>query len=129
MSKEGKFGTVITCMDGRVQEPVAKWLKERMGLNFVDTITEPGIDKLMAEGSPEQRASVKAKVLISTNAHGSRVIAVVGHADCAGNPVAKEKHLEHVRQAVATVQSWGLKISIFGLWVGEQWTVEQVCEV
>ncbi len=128
MSKEGTFGTVITCMDGRVQEPVAKWLKERLGLNFVDTITEPGVDRLMAEGSREQRDGVRAKVLISTNAHGSRVVAVVGHADCAGNPVAKEKHLEQVRQAVATVHSWGLQVRILGLWVNEQWTVEQVGE-
>jgi len=128
MSKEGTFGTVITCMDGRVQEPVAKWLKERLGLNFVDTITEPGVDRLMAEGSREQRDGVRAKVLISTNAHGSRVVAVVGHADCAGNPVAKERHVEQVLQAVATVHSWGLNVRILGLWVNEQWTVEQVSE-
>ena len=128
MSHEGTFGTVITCMDGRVQEPVAKWLKERLGLDFVDTITEPGVDRLMAEGSREQRDGVRAKVLISTTAHGSRVVAVVGHADCAGNPVAKEKHLEQVRQAVATVHAWGLHVRILGLWVNEQWTVEQVGE-
>jgi carbonic anhydrase len=129
MSKEGTFGTVITCMDGRVQEPVAQWLKQRLNLNFVDTITEPGVDKLMAEGSHEQQEGVRAKVLISTNAHGSRVVAVVGHADCAGNPVSKEKHLEQIRQAVATVQSWGLNISVLGLWITEPWTVEHVREV
>ncbi len=25
---QGTFGTAINCMDGRVQEPVARWLKE-----------------------------------------------------------------------------------------------------
>ena len=46
-----KFGTAINCMDGRVQEPVAKFLKEIYGIDFVDTITEPGPVKILSENS------------------------------------------------------------------------------
>jgi Putative carbonic anhydrase len=35
---EGKFGTAINCMDGRVQEPVINWMKVRYGLDYVDMI-------------------------------------------------------------------------------------------
>ena len=42
---EGKFATSVSCMDGRIQIPLNKWIKENYSADFVDTITEPGVDK------------------------------------------------------------------------------------
>jgi len=61
------------------------------------------------------------------SAHGSTTIAIVGHDDCAGNPVSKEMHLEQIKQCVQIVSSWGLS-RILGLWVNERWEVEVVCD-
>ena len=36
---EGKFVTSITCMDGRIQTPIIKWIKENYDVDYVDTIT------------------------------------------------------------------------------------------
>lgn len=47
-----KFGTAINCIDGRVQLPVIKWLKENYYLDFVDMITEPGPDKVLSWNLP-----------------------------------------------------------------------------
>jgi hypothetical protein len=127
MSSHGKFGTAINCMDGRVQLPVIQWLKDQYHLDYVDMITEPGADKIMAEAAPASIESVRAKVLISVNAHGSRLIAVAGHAECAGNPVSKEDHLEHIQRAVQVVRDWRLpSVAVIGLWVDGQWAIERL---
>jgi len=44
-----KFATAINCMDGRVQTPVIKWLKNEYKVNYIDMITEPGPNKILAE--------------------------------------------------------------------------------
>lgn len=124
----GKFATAINCMDGRVQRPVIHWLGKNTGADYVDMITEPGADKLMADGSLSQREAIRAKVLISVNQHKSGCVAIIGHYDCAGNPVTKEEHLKHIRKAVETVRGWNLPVRILGLWVNEQWEVEPVVE-
>jgi len=125
---EGTFATAINCMDGRCQEPVTNWLKATFGVDFVDAITEPGADKALTEGSSTQVESVRSRVLVSVNGHGSKHVAIVGHHDCAGNPVSKEKHLEMTRQAVQNVIAWKLPVRVVGLWVDENWQVEVVVD-
>ena len=45
---KGKFATSVSCMDGRIQIPLTNWIKKNFSVDYVDTITEPGIDKLVA---------------------------------------------------------------------------------
>ncbi len=125
---EGKFVTAINCIDGRTQQPVSEWMRRQFTADHVDTITEPGADKALSEGPGWQVESIKRRVLISVNSHGSRAIAVVAHHDCAGNPVSKEKHLQMTKQAVKEIASWNLPVHVFGLWVSENWEVEVICE-
>ena len=124
----GRFGTAINCMDGRVQEPVVAWLKERYELDYVDVITEAGPDKALATEAKGLIESIRRKVEISVTKHGSEVIAVVGHHDCAGNPVSKEAHWEHIEKATVVVRSWDYGVSVHGLWVDEDWGVQVVTE-
>ena len=49
MTKE-TFATAINCMDGRTQEPIISWAKKAFEVDYVDAITEPGPDKILAEG-------------------------------------------------------------------------------
>jgi len=121
----GKFGTAINCMDGRVQLPVINWMKGKYALDFVDMITEPGPDKMLTQGSPAQVESIKSRVLISVNAHGSETIVMTGHHDCAGNPVSKEEHIRQVKECVKILQSWKLPVkNIMGVWINDNWTIE-----
>lgn len=125
-----KFVTAINCMDGRTQDPVSSWMKSRYKADFVDAITEPGVDKILSEGTSNLIESIKARVAISTGHHHSRAIGIVGHYDCAGNPVSKEEHIEQLKKSVETVKSFGLPegTEVLGLWVGEDWTVQVVEE-
>jgi len=124
----GTFVTAINCMDGRTQCPVAHYLKGEFKADYVDTITEPGPDGLLATGNSATVESIKKRVLISVNAHHSKVVAVVSHDDCAGNPVSKAEHLDHLAKAIDVVKSWQLPVRILGLWVNEQWVVEVISD-
>ena len=125
---EGKFGTAINCMDGRTQIPVSDWIKEKYNIDYIDTITEPGVDKVMSSADVGKLEQVKSKVLISINKHGSTVIAVAGHHDCAGNPVSKEERISQIKKSVDTIKSWELTAQVVGLWVNENWQIEPVSE-
>ena len=118
---EGKFATSVSCMDGRIQTPIAKWIKENHSVDFVDVITEPGVDKMVAENLDLE--SIKNKVGISINAHKSELIVVSGHYDCAGNPVSDEEHISQIRKGVEVVSSWGLNVKVVGIWVDDSWNV------
>jgi len=121
----GKFGTAINCMDGRAQLPVINWMKSRYALDFVDMITEPGPDKMLTQGNPVQVESIKSRVLISVNAHGSQTVLIIGHHDCAGNPVSKDEHIRQVKECVKVLQSWKLPVkNIVGVWISDNWTLE-----
>ena len=45
-----KFATAINCMDGRTQQSVIEYMKRTFSVDFVDMITEPGPNKILAEG-------------------------------------------------------------------------------
>ena len=127
MSSHGRFATAINCMDGRVQVPANEWIKKKFRVDYVDTITEPGPNKILAENKDSAAIdSIKRRVAISVNKHGSKYIAVLGHHDCAGNPVDKESQLVHIKSAVKAVNSWGFLVETIGLWVDENWQVSEV---
>jgi len=119
---EGKFATSVSCMDGRIQIPLAKWIKENHSIDFVDVITEPGIDRMVAENLDLE--SIKNKVGISINAHKSELIVVSGHYDCAGNPVSDEEHISQIRKGVEVISSWDLNVKVVGIWVDDSWNVK-----
>jgi hypothetical protein len=122
-----KFVTAINCMDGRVQLPVIDWMKKHTTADFVDMITEPGPNKILAENNENGIIqSLKKRVEISVVKHASFQIAIIGHFDCAGNPVDKETQLEQIQAAVQTIQGWGFQIHVIGLWVDDHWTVHKI---
>lgn len=123
---QGTFVTAVNCMDGRVQEPVLDWLKEQYQADYVDMVTEAGPNKVLLEGDHEAVQALKSKIEVSLNAHGSRVIAIAGHYDCAGNPVDKREKWEQTRRSVSHLQDWYPDAEVIGLWVNENWQVESV---
>lgn len=119
------FGTAITCIDGRIQYPVADWLKREYALDYVDVISEPGVDRELAQGWMKV-LDLKAKAQVSAQAHGSRVVAIVGHEQCAGNPVSAAEHREQITRAVQVVHEWRIFDTVLGLWVAVNGQIELV---
>jgi len=122
------FATVINCMDGRVQDPVNSWMKEKTGATYIDVITEAGPDRIMASTATASRLILQ-RILVSRDKHKSTELALVAHDDCAGNPVSKEMHLEHLKKSGKIMETWHLNMHIMLIWVDENWQVEIIDEI
>lgn len=121
------FATAINCMDGRVQIPVIEYIRTKYKVDYVDTITEPGPNKILSENRDKTIVeSIKRRVDISVIKHNSKYIAIVGHYDCAGNPVEQDIQLKQIPQAIRVMKEWNFDAQIIGLWVDENWVV---CDV
>jgi len=120
-----QFYTVVNCMDGRAQLPVIDYIKTRFEVEFVDSITEAGPNRILAEGDARVDG-ILARVQISVEKHNSTGIAVAGHHDCAGNPAPKETQLKHIEAAARFMQARYPDLPVVGLWVDENWQVSEV---
>jgi len=122
-----KYATAINCIDGRTQLPVIQWMRKRFSVNYVDMINEPGIDRILAESSNRLLVeSIRRKVEISIDKHRSKHIAIVGHINCAANPVDQSTHLTPIRAAVKIIESWRYDARVIGLWIDEKTSVHGV---
>lgn len=122
-----QFAAAINCIDGRVQMPVINWIRQQYGVDFVDIITNAGPEKLLAEGKDQAGIeSVRKCLEVSITRHNSKLVAIAAHHNCAGNPVSKQIQLQQIHAAVETVRSWQFDIAVAGLWVNENWEVQEV---
>jgi hypothetical protein len=114
-------------MDGRVQLPVIEYLQERFNVDYVDSITEPGSNLILAQQiNINIVESIFNRLKISIDRHGSVGIAVVGHYDCAGNPALKQEQTIHTLEAVRCVKHKYNDFEVIGLWVDENWKVSEL---
>ena len=75
-------------------------MKKNFQVDYVDVVTEPGPNKILADDlDKELVSSIKKRVDISVNCHGSNIVAVVGHYGCAGNPSDREIQIKHLKKA------------------------------
>ncbi len=129
MSKlnHGKFGTMLNCIDGRTQLPVINYLKNKYRVDFVDAINESGMDKILSGVEDEKTKWIKYKAEISVNKHNSKIIAIVGHSDCVGNPVEKETHLTQIKKSAELAKGWFPSVEVLGLFIdlkdGGNWEI------
>ncbi len=111
-------------MDGRVQLPVLQWIKKNYPVDFVDVITEAGMDNVLS--NQEDIREVLRSIEISVNVNKSTRLFVVGHYDCRGNPVEENIHRQEISSAVKRLKGHWPKHEIVGLWVNKTWNVELV---
>ena len=125
------FFTSIGCMDGRVQDPIARFGREKFGAQFPDTITEAGLVGLLSENIDSKLLeAIKKKLLISLEKHHSKGVIVHGHEDCAGNPVTDGKHKEDVLKSQRIIRQFvpeGTEVlPVFVTKNNGEWTVESL---
>lgn len=136
MSHEGEtFVTAVGCMDGRVQNPVARFARERWDAQYVDTITEAGLVKHFSHEHKHPHSehvieSVKAKVLdVSVRKHNSKGIVVHGHEECAGNSVDNEQHKREIRAAADVIKDLEPGVEVVPVFVERaepEWLVREL---
>jgi hypothetical protein len=121
---EKLFCASIHCMDGRVQLPIINFIQQNYGYKYVDCITEPGPNKILAEGAENPLTeSILNRLSISVNKHKGDLIFVSGHYDCAGNPTEKETQLAQIEKSVVFLKGHYPDVEIVKLWIDENWKV------
>ena len=121
------FCTVVNCMDGRVQLPVIEYLMKRLGVEYVDSVTEAGpVGRLSSDPDGVVSASIISRVGVSVERHGSRVVAVVAHHDCGGNPIDEDSQREQLAASIDLIARRFPQVSVAGLWVDADWRVTEV---
>ena len=121
------FCTAVNCMDGRVQDPVTRFLASRFGVKYVDQITEAGpVGVLASEPESARAQEIYRKIDISIKAHKSRGLAVVAHHDCAGNPKSRNEQMEDLHRSAEVLRERFPGMVVVALWVGDDWTVTEM---
>jgi hypothetical protein len=114
-------------MDGRVQLPVIKYLLKRFNVDFVDSITEAGPNLILSEQKDHVLVrSILEKLKISVENHNSVGVAIVGHYDCTKNTASKEEQIVHIQKAIQLLRQQYKNLEIIGLWVDENWEVQEI---
>lgn len=122
-----KFVTSINCIDGRTQEPIINYLKSEYNADYIDMVTEAGPNKILAENEETSIIeSIKSRVEVSTQKHSSKVIAIVGHYDCGGNPADEATQKEQIKVSMNNIKTWNTSVEVIGLWVDSSWKVNKV---
>ena len=120
------FYTAINCMDGRIQESVANYIKKKYNVLFVDMITGVGPVKILSNKETENLESIISCIDISLKKHKSKGIAIVAHYDCAGNPITDEEQKKLLQKSVIFLKNKYINVSVCGLWVDKDRKVENV---
>jgi len=115
-------------MDGRVHLPVIQWIKENYEVEYVDLITEPGIDGILADFNSDINDIIN-KLEISVDKHESKYIFIGGHYDCLGHPVDNENHKKDVMVAVERIKNIKSSCKVIGLWISDEFSVEKITEI
>lgn len=120
-----EFGTVLTCMDGRIQRKVSDYLTATFGVRNIDTVTAAGMIRHIAADT-ERTTTILADLDVSISEHGSQDIAVVAHHDCAGNPTSDRAQRDQVVEAVTRIRRRHPEAEVIGLWLDRNSTVERI---
>jgi hypothetical protein len=133
--KKEVFGTIIKCMDGRFKEPVDKFMRglsidgEKANIDWFDEITGAGPLRALndPEKFPEEMNLIRQKLDVSLNVHNSKIVAIMGHHDCAGNKCCDETQHKQLKGAVHYVKGIVPEdVFVFGLFVDAKKQVHTV---
>lgn len=120
-----RFATALCCMDGRACEAVTQWGKATFQVHHVDLITEPGMEALLEKGEREFLEWARRRAMISYEKHGSRVLIVAAHEDCAANILHHEERIMQVQRGVVNVFPWGFD-RVSPVWVGDDLSIRPI---
>ena len=66
---------------------------------------------------------------ISLKKHSSKIIAIVGHHDCAANPVNANEHIRQIKKSAERINSWNLKVTVLGKWINKKLQARKVISI
>jgi len=126
MPNTERFAAVITCMDGRIQTRTIDQLMTRFGARHIDNITSTGaVQHLDGSVTPTGEGLLRS-LAVSVEAHDTSQVAVVAHAQCAGNPVPDATQKEQLRQAIGVIADRFPDLEVIGLFLDPRIGFERI---
>ena len=125
---KSEFVTCINCIDGRVQLPVINWILNNYDVKYVDMITSPGVNGVLADKNSDV-ADIFDKLTFSNDGHSTELIFIVGHHDCLANPVDDKIHNKQIVRFVERIKESYSHCNVIGLWVDNEFNVQIVYEL
>jgi hydrogenase maturation factor len=120
-------GTVVCCIDGRIQIPVVEFLRNLWNVEWVDVVTEIAPERLLSDGNEEESVRrIHENITASLVQQLEARLAVASHSGCDCNNVPDEEKREMVRASVRILREAHQDASIIGVWVDETGTVSQL---
>ncbi len=127
MTAGGTYATAVSCLDGRIHDPLIRFIRARFGVQYVDLITESGpVRIILGEGEGGEMDSIIGRIQASMRTHGSRLLFIVSHHDCAGDPVGDRDAAARALDAAEMLDRGGGGIEVWGLFVEGGGTVRVV---
>ena len=122
--------TTLNSSDARVQAAVISWMCENAGVDTVDQVVEPAVDRVLATGTGDQVNELRDRVFSSKYTQDSDIIAIVGHYHCTENDLTcQEARRAQIHRAMSRVAQWKMPSHVIGLWLDENWKVQVVDEM
>ena len=118
-----RFAVLLNCIDGRTQQPLLDWVRRMLDATYVDVVTEPGVDAVLARGDDTIVQALLDKVCVSLLAHGAVALIVAGHHDCAANPGEAAQHEQDLAAAVDTLREALPELPVRSVYVDSTWSV------
>jgi len=125
---KSEFVTCINCIDGRVQLPVINWILNNYDVKYVDMITSPGVNGVLANKNSNV-ADIFDKLTFSNDGHSTELIFIVGHHDCLANPVDDEIHNKQIIRSVERIKESYSASTVIGLWVNNEFKIKVLYEL
>lgn len=126
MTSFDKFAAVITCMDGRIQTRTIDQLMTRFGARHIDNITTTGAVKHLAGVVTPTGEGLLESLAVSVKAHGTTQVAIVAHAECAGNPVPDAEQKAQLRNAVVSISGRFPDLEVIALFLDPKLGFEKI---
>lgn len=123
-----EFVTCLNCIDGRVQLPVINWIIENYDVKYVDMITAPGMDGILADKNNDVK-DIFEKLAFSNEGHSTELIFIVGHHDCLANHVEDETHNKQVIDSVKRIKKLYSSCDVIGIWVDSKSDIHVIYEL
>jgi hypothetical protein len=113
-------------MDGRIQTRTIDQLMTRFGARHIDNITMTGAVKHLSGTVTATGEGLLESLAVSVRAHGTTQVAIVAHAECAGNPVPDAEQKAQLRNAVISVRGRFPDLEVIALFLDPKLGFEKI---
>lgn len=115
------FCASIQCIDGRIHDAIFSYIKENYDIKYIDILSEPGIDGILAGDDPMYIDSIIRKLQICVDVHDVKEVFFSAHYNCLANPGTKEEHISQMNKGLEKLKVRFPSLIFHKIWVDENW--------